>query len=65
MIKRVLIRHEAGRVTLSRGKNTEPLRKRPITIIFTLQMRKWETSAHKATLLKELWVLKPPVTFPL
>lgn len=40
-----------------------PLRKRPITIIFIIQMRKWETSAYKATLLKELWLLKPPVTF--
>lgn len=27
-------------------------------------MRKWETSAHKATLLKKLWLLKAPVTFP-
>lgn len=42
----------------------EPLRKRPITIIFILQMRKWEPSAHKATMLEELWLLKPPVTFP-
>lgn len=41
-----------------------PLRKRPITIIFIIQMRKWETSAYKATLLKELWLLKLPVTFP-
>lgn len=42
----------------------EPLRKRPITIIFILQMRKWEPSVHKATMLEELWLFKPPVTFP-